>query len=230
MSLKMGEQIIKQILFGILFNVRISPECQRLSIKIETQRIVRIADGYSDFNRLPETVQHILLKHNVFMIYTLIQASMEKCKSIEARAVTYFHPEDRVTVKKFLETIIATDPDNKDRLTTMKPGKCDLKREFDNDETHEKYQSLKFQIQNNTSQDRNVTVLLTYAALFSTDNISSELISKFERQKVDDIQGKTLLTLKRYLYATNSEFQALHHFRKSVEALVLLKEIPEITI
>ena len=34
--------------------------------------------------KLPETVQHILLKQNVFMMYTLIQASMEKYKSIEA--------------------------------------------------------------------------------------------------------------------------------------------------
>ena len=230
MSLKMGEQIIKQILFGILFDVRISQECQRLSIKIETQRIVRIANGYSDFNNLPEPLQHLLLKQNVFIMYTLIQASIEKYKSIEARAVTYFHPEDRTTVKNFLETIIATDPDNKHRLTTMKPPKSALIREFDKEETHEKYQFLKSQIQNNTSQDRNVTILLTYAALFTTDNISGELISKFERQKVDDIQGKILLTLKRYLYATNSQLQALHYFRKSVETLVLLKEIPEITI
>ena len=226
----MGEQIIKQILFGILFNVRVSSECQRLSIKVETQRIVRIANGYSDFNKLPETVQHVLLKQNVFMMYTLIQASMEKYKSIEVRAVTEFHPEDRATVKSFLETIIATDPDNKHRLTSMKPEKCALIREFDNDETHEKYQTLKSQIQNNTSQDRNVTILLTYAVLFSTNNISGEVISKFERQKVDDIQGETLLTLKSYLYATNSQYQAFHSFRKSVEALVLLKEIPEITI
>ena len=226
----MGEQIIKQILFGMMFDVRISPECQRLNIKIETQRIVRIANGYSDFKKLPEPLQHTLLKQNVFMMYTLIQASMEKYEDIEARSVTYFHPEDRATVKKFLETIVATDPDNKHRLTTIKPRTCALIREFDNEETHKKYQFLKYQIQNNTSQDRNVTILLTYAVLFSTDNISGELISKLERQKVDDIQGKTLLTLKRYLYATNSDFQALHYFRKSVEALVLLKEIPEITI
>ena len=97
----MGEQIIKQILFGMMFDVRISPECQRLNIKIETQRIVRIANGYSDFNKLPEPLQHTLLKQNVFMMYTLIQASMENYKSIETRAVTYYHPEDGVTVKIF---------------------------------------------------------------------------------------------------------------------------------
>ena len=66
--------------------------------------------------------------------------------------------------------------------------------------------------------------------LFSSDNISNELITKLERQNVDDIQGKILSTLKRYLQATNSHFQALRYFRKSVETLVLLKEIPQITL
>ena len=100
----MGEQIIKQILFGIMYNVRISPECQRLCIKIETQKVIRIAKGYSDFNKLSETLQQILLKQNLFMMYTLIQASMEGYKTIEAPADTYFHPEDSETVKSFLET------------------------------------------------------------------------------------------------------------------------------
>ena len=109
----MGEQIIKQILFGIMYNVSISPECQRLTIKIETERLIRIAKGYSDFNELPETLQHILLKQNLFMMYTLIQSSMEKYKSIEALAVTYFHQEDRKTVKTFLEVMIATNPEHK---------------------------------------------------------------------------------------------------------------------
>ena len=109
----MGEQIIKQILFGIMYNVSISPECQRLSIKIETERLIRIAKGYSDFNELPETLQHILLKQNLFMMYTLIQSSMEKYKSIEALAMTYFHQEDRKTVKTFTEVMIATNPEHK---------------------------------------------------------------------------------------------------------------------
>ena len=226
----MGEQIIKQILFGIMYNVRISPECQRLCIKIETQKIIRIAKAYSDFNKLSETLQQRLLKQNLFMMYTLIQASMEAYKTIEALAVTYFHPEDRATVKTLLETIIAKNPENKHHLTTIKPRKCALIREFDNEETHEKYQNVKSKICDNTSQDRNVAVLLTYAVLFSSDNISDELISKSERQNVNDIQGKILSTLKRYLYATNSQLQALHYFRKSVETLVILKEIPQITL
>ena len=226
----MGEQIIKQILFGIMYNVRISPECQRLCIKIETQKVIRIAKGYSNFNKLSETLQQILLKQNLFMMYTLIQASMEAYKTIEALAVTYFHPEDRATVKTFLETIIAKNPENKHPLTSLKPGKFALIREFDNEETHEKYQTVKSKILDNTSQDRNVTILLSYAVLFSSDNISNELITKLERQNVDDIQGKILSTLKRYLQATNSHFQALRYFRKSVETLVLLKEIPQITL
>ena len=226
----MGEQIIKQILFGIMYNVSISPECQRLSIKIETERLIRIAKGYSDFNELPETLQHILLKQNLFMMYTLIQSSMEKYKSIEALAMTYFHQEDRKTVKTFLEVMIATNPEHKHWLTTIKPRKCALIREFDNEETHGKYQVLKSQIHNNASQDRNVTILLTYVVLFSSDNISGEFITKFERQNLDDIQGKILSTLKRYLCATKSQFQAMHFLRKSVETLVLLKEIPEITL
>ena len=85
-------------------------------------------------------------------------------------------------------------------------------------------------INNTTSQDRNVTILLTYVVLFSSDNISGEFISKFERQNLDDIQGKILSTLKRYLCATKSQFQAMHFLRKSVETLLLLKEIPEITL
>ena len=226
----MGDQIIKQILFGIIYNVSISQECQRLSIKIETQRIIRIAKEYSDFNRLPETLQKNLLKQNVFMMYTLIQASMEKYKGIEARAETYFHPEDRATVKTFLETIIERNPENKHRLTVIKSSKCVLIREFDNEDTQENYQTLKCKIQNNTSQDRNITILLTYTVLFSSDNISGESISKFERQDLNDIQGKLLSTLKHYLYATNSQVQALHYFRKSVETLVILKEIPQITL
>ena len=155
---------------------------------------------------------------------------MEAYKTIEALAVTYFHPEDRATVKTLLETIIAKNPENKHHLTTIKPRKCALIREFDNEETHGKYQVLKSQIHNNTSQDRNVTILLTYAVLFSSDNISGEFISKFERQNLDDIQGKILSTLNRYLCATKSQFQAMHFLRKSVETLVLLKEIPQITL
>ena len=62
----MLKRVIKQILFGIIYNVRISPECQRLSIKIETQKLSRIARGYSDFNKLSENLQHKLLKQNVF--------------------------------------------------------------------------------------------------------------------------------------------------------------------
>ena len=65
----------------------------------------------------------------------------------------------------------------------------------------------------------NIVILLTYAVLFSCDNISSEVISKFERQNVDDIQVKVLSTLKRYLYATNSPLKAMHNLRKSVENL-----------
>ena len=226
----MGEQIIKQILFGIMYNVRIGPECQRLFIKIETQKVIRIAEGYSDFKKLSETLQQILLKQNLFMMYTLIQASMEAYKTIAALAVTYFHPEDRATLKTFLDTIIAQNPENKHHLTSIKPRKCALIREFDNEETHEKYQTVKSKILDNTSQDRSVTILLSYAVLFSSDNIADELISTSERQNVNDIQGKILSTLKRYLYATNSQLQALHYFRKSVETLVILKEIPQITL
>ena len=49
-----------------------------------------------------------------FDVHTLIQASMENYESIETRAVTYFHPEYRVTAKNLLETIIATNHENKD--------------------------------------------------------------------------------------------------------------------
>ena len=67
---------------------------------------------------------------------------MEKYKSIEARAETCFHPEDRATVKTFLETIIERTPENKHRLITIKSPKYTLIREFDNEDTHEYYQTL----------------------------------------------------------------------------------------
>ena len=66
--------------------------------------------------------------------------------------------------------------------------------------------------------------------LFSSDNISDELISKVERQNVDDIQGNILSILKCYLYTTKSQLQALHYFRKSIETLVALREIPPIIL
>ena len=66
--------------------------------------------------------------------------------------------------------------------------------------------------------------------LFSSHNISGEVISKFERQNVDAIQVKTFVTLKRYLHATNLKLEAMRSLRKSVETLVLLKESPEIAL
>ena len=67
-SVKHGEQIIKQILFGVLYNVSFGVEYQKTALRIQTQRIVRIAKCFPDFCGLSDKLQHLLLKQNAFMM------------------------------------------------------------------------------------------------------------------------------------------------------------------
>ena len=227
-SFRMGQEVIKQIIFGVLYYVQFSPEYQRLAIKTQTQRIVRIAKSFPDFVELPETLQQLLLKRNTFMVYTLIQASMDNLKSIDSRIGRYYHPEDIVIMKSMFASVMASNKKNDYDSSIFKPEKHVLVREFDDDEKHQMYQFLKSVVRENTAHDHNVVSILAYSLLFSSDNISGDKISNSERQKLDDIQEKLLSRLQRYLRATNQNCEALSHFRKSIETLTRLKEVPDV--
>ena len=228
--MKHGEQIIKQILFGVLYNASFTIEYQKLAIRIQTQRIIRIAKCFPDYFSLSDKLQHLLLKQNAFMMYTLIQASMDNFNSLEFRVRKCFHPDDAVTMKNFYETIIASNAKNEDQLKGFTPEKNALIREFNDDETHRKYQVLKSQIRHRTAHNYNASTLMAYALLFSCDDIPSEKLSNKERQILNDFQGKILVILERYLNATNSKSQALFYFTKLVETLVILKEVQDIAL
>ena len=229
-SFRLGEEVIKQIIFGVLYYVQFSPEYQRLAIKTQTQRIVRIAKSFPDFMKLSETLQHLLLKRNTFMMYTLIQASMENLKSVEERTGRYYHPEDVAIMKSMFTSVMTSNIKNDYESPIFKPEKHVLVREFDDDEKHQKYQILKSVVRQNTAHDHNIVSLLAYALLFSSDNISGDKISNDDRQKLDAIQEKLLLRLQRYLCATNPSCESIFHFRKSIETLTRLKEVPDIMV
>ena len=226
--MKNGEQIIKQILFGVLYNVSIGIEYQKLGMRIQTQRIIRIARCFSDFFSLSDKLQHLLLKQNVFMMYTLIQASIDNFNSLEFRVKRCFHPDDAATMKNLYTTMIESNNRNEDQLKVFKPVKHALIREFDDDETHKRYLVLKSQIRERTAHDYNASILMAYAILFSCDDISCEKLSNHERQIINDLQGKILVVIERYLNATNSKSQALLYFTRLVETLVILKEVQDI--
>ena len=228
--MKHGEQIIKQILFGVLYNVSFGVEYQKKALRIQTQRIVRIAKCFPDFCGLSDKLQHLLLKQNAFMMYTLIQASIDNFNSLEFRVRKCFHPDDAITMTHLYETIIASNVENEDQLRGFKPEKNVILREFNDDETHKRYQVLKSQIRERTAHDYNAATLMGYALLFSCDDISCEKLSNHERQIINDLQGKILVILERYLNATNSKSQALIHLTKLMEMLVILKEVQDIAL
>ena len=123
--------------------------------------------------------------------------------------------------------MIECNADNENQLTDFKPEKNVLIREFNDDETHKKYQVLKSQIRRRTAHDYNAATLMVYAILFSCDDISCEKLPNHERQIIHNLQRKTLVILERYLNATNSNSQALLHFTKLVETLVISKEVQD---
>ena len=113
--------------------------------------------------------------------------------------------------------------------TTIKPGRHILIREFEDEQSHNEYQIIKSQIRTNMACDHNISVLIAYASLFSSDDCSEQL-SNLEKRRIENIQENILLKLQRYIYATNTKSAALFHFRKTIETLIKLKEIPVIML
>ena len=228
-SVKLGEQLIKLMIFSLIYNIPLSRDKQREFIQIQTQRIVKIAKCFPEFNNLPSRLQEILLKQNVFMVYTVIQATSDKFDTIDALINKCLNQDDSAIMKCIIAFVSASKPGKYIGLETINPQKDILIREYDDFMLHKAYQILKHHIRRNLAQDHTISVLIAYAALFNSD-IHNEIISDSERGTIGNIQESILLTLQRYLYVTNSHSVALVYFTKAVETLIKLREVPDVIL
>ena len=228
-SVKLGEQLIKLMIFSSIYNIPLSREKQREFVQIQTQRIVLIAKCFPEFVDLPSRLQEILLKQNAFMVYTVIQATSDKFNTIDARVNNCLNPNDSAIMKCILASVRASHPGKFSGLETIDPQIDILIREYDDFVSHKAFQILKRHIRRNLAQNHDISVLIAYAALFTSD-IYNENISDIERRKIGNIQENILLTLQRYLYVTNSHSVALVYFTQAVETLIKLREVPAIVL
>ena len=228
-SVELGEVFIKTIIFSVLYNFPFSPEKQRTSLKIDTQRLVQIAKCFPDFHDLPVSLQQIIFKRNSFMVYTVIQATSDKFDTIDALINKCLNQDDSAIMKCIIASVIASKPGKYLGLETINPQKDILIREYDDFVLHKAYQMLKHHIRRNLAQNHDISVLIAYAALFTCD-IYNENITDIERRKIGNIQENILLTLQRYLYVTNSNSVALVYFTQAIETLIKLREVPDILL
>ena len=171
----------------------------------------------------------MLFKRNSFMVYTVIQATLENFNSIEFHIKKCLNQVDSSILKSMLSSVIPLHPEVKSKWATLTPNKHVLIREYKDKDLLKKYWTLKYHIRTNLAQDYNRTVLIAYAVLFTSD-IYNEDLSDPERRKICNIQEKIVLTLQRYLYATNHNSVAFSYFLQSIETLIKLREVPDILL
>ena len=63
-SVSVGEKVIRQKIMASMFGIPLSPECHVQACRVMMQRIVKVAQGHTEFASLPLNNQNMLLKNN----------------------------------------------------------------------------------------------------------------------------------------------------------------------
>lgn len=197
-----------------------------LLFKVATERSKEIAKSSTDFMCLSNKLQRILLKNNTAALVTLRFAAYDNINDYKEHMKKSMGPNDyeiQESLRHHISKSTTIFSSDLEPLTIefRNSNECFIKRL-----SEEEQPSLRSFIRRKVGCDQNLTVLLSYAALFSYDNYK-QYLDDSEKQVVQHMQDNALTVVKRYLYTLYSSHSAAVKLNHAIETLTALRDSSE---
>ena len=222
-KVRIGDHILRQLLFSKLFNVPLSSKSSELLFSVVIQRSKDVAMASRDFMCLSNKLQRILLNGNISAIATIRLAVMDSINDPREQMEKSMGPED-LEISESLRHQVLNGPSN----FRLNDGPISFKFRtseqcFITTPSDEEQRSLRSVIRRKVACDQKLAVLMTYAALFSYD-IDTQYLNKSEKQILNQMKENAMMIVKRYLYTSYSSDNASLKLNDSLEILEALRD------
>lgn len=224
-SVNFGEDVIKEMIMSSIFGVPMSAKTAKTAYRLMLQRVTIVATGFTEFSKLPPTVQECLLQHNADMVVSLRSAQFFQIKNHSRNQILCSLGVDDVeTAKSIIAEIQMTyNTRKKDYKAVEYKNINTIKKEMNNSSEEEGYDLLLSRVGANVAFDENILILFSYVILFCTD-FSDDTINSTTQKIIEEAKERLITLLKKYVYLTYPETTAKTVFKSVLECIQDLRE------
>ena len=222
-SVSVGEKVIRQKIMASMFGIPLSPECHVQACRVMMQRIVKVAQGHTEFASLPLNNQNMLLKNNSMLIFSLRLVFMEQRKQGMEQLTNSLSPHDCEITRKLINDI-KSSPDKVAKLRKIDYKTRMARFGITDKNLFERHKLLETRVGQRLSLNPLMMSLLSYILLFSTD-VDGQKANSNEWNRIEKTQETLVLILQRYIYATCPPSMSYLQFSKTMESLIDLREL-----
>ena len=221
-SVPMGESLLKEMMMCSMFGIQMSTSAAMNAYRLIVKRVMKVANGFSQFTGLPTHIQSALLRNNVDMLVCLQGALFfESSKKGLDQVCMSMGGDDHLFGKEMIEKSKSKLKDPSD-LGRIDYDKFNTIQDLENDQLESRFAGLLARIGGVIIGDEKLTKLLAFIVMFATDGSN---LSREDRKQVETAQVQLITVMQRYVNIEYSREEALMLFGNLINCLADLREL-----